>query len=410
MIERAGRVVSGVLQVLLPLVVALWAAAVFKGGATVTPYHLNMEDLEVYRLGGEFFAAGKDFYHLPHPFPFIYPPFAAWLFQPLAWFEPQTLMKLSALTNGALMIVVLFKCGLRGWPLSFLAAASLGWAPAVRDTLGFGQLGIILTALSLVDLVHRADEDGRVRSPWWEGILTGLAAGVKLTPAMLLVVLWASGKRRSALVGAGTFLATVALGFALRPTEAAGFWGSISGGARAKPDAWLANQGMLSCWYRFVGSMGPNATRVGLLGIALVVLIAILAAALWARRGQWLYAICLAGLISVMANPIAWVHHMVWGVALAAAVCFAAVPQILKVMAWFNLLWVIGSAWWVLPSSTPSVVELKYTFGQALLGGFTAIWAVTIAVVSLVCVLWGTPRGTWLRLITGAPEPEQQPA
>ncbi|GAB3702420.1 glycosyltransferase 87 family protein [Mariniluteicoccus flavus] len=407
--DRTRRLLEWPLLLVLPVVVALWAAVQFKPGATFAPWRPNMEDLRVYRLAGEFFAAGKDFYDLPHPFPFIYPPFAALLFTVLPWFATFTMMALSAIANALLTVVILAKCGLRGWPLSFLSAAALAFAPPVRDTLVFGQLGMVLVAAGLVDLVHREGPDGRPRSPWWEGILTGLATGIKLTPAVLIVMLWAAGKRRAAMVATGTFLATVAVGFLLRPTEALGFWSSISGGARAKPDAWLANQGMLSGFYRFVGAMGPAQTRVGLALIALVVVAAVVAAALWARRGQWLYAVCLAGVVSVMANPIAWVHHMVWTVALAVAVTTAAVPTILKVMAWFHLFWVWASAWWVLPSSTPSVVELDYTFAQATLAGFTALWTVAMVAVALATAVLRTPSRRWAALVTGAPEPAAEP-
>ena len=61
------------------------------------------------------------------------------------------------------------------------------------------------------DLLRRHD-GGR-----WQGLATGLAAGVKLTPLIFLAYLAITGRVRAAVTAAGTFVATVAAGFILLP-------------------------------------------------------------------------------------------------------------------------------------------------------------------------------------------------
>ena len=62
----------------------------------------------------------------------------------------------------------------------------------IRTTLGYGQVNTILMALVVVDLLPAPGE--RRRFP--QGVLTGLAASIKLTPALFVVFDFLIGKRR----------------------------------------------------------------------------------------------------------------------------------------------------------------------------------------------------------------------
>ena len=66
-----------------PIVIGLWMAATTFPGGTLTPWRPHMVDLDVYRSAGATLLAGGDFYALPGPLPFLYPPFAALLAVPL---------------------------------------------------------------------------------------------------------------------------------------------------------------------------------------------------------------------------------------------------------------------------------------------------------------------------------------
>ena len=72
-----------------------------------------------------------------------------------------------------------------------------------------GQLNMLIFALVLADVV--ALRRGRA----WCGVGIGLATALKLTPGLFLVFLVLIGRRRAALVAAGTWLAATLLGFAV---------------------------------------------------------------------------------------------------------------------------------------------------------------------------------------------------
>ena len=73
----------GVAICVLPIVVGLWVAATTFVGGTFIPWRPHMVDLDVYRSAGATLLEGGDFYTLPGPLPFLYPPFAALLAVPL---------------------------------------------------------------------------------------------------------------------------------------------------------------------------------------------------------------------------------------------------------------------------------------------------------------------------------------
>ena len=68
----------------LPVLVALYVAATTFTGGTFVPWKPIMVDLDVYRRAGSVLLAGGNFYALPGPLQFLYPPFAAVLAVPLA--------------------------------------------------------------------------------------------------------------------------------------------------------------------------------------------------------------------------------------------------------------------------------------------------------------------------------------
>ena len=69
------------------------------------------------------------------------------------------------------------------------------WLEPARATLGYGQVDILLTAAVLYDL-SLPDTARR------KGMLIGLVAGLKLTPAIFAVYLLVTGRRRAAAIAA----------------------------------------------------------------------------------------------------------------------------------------------------------------------------------------------------------------
>src|SRR5699024_1190457 len=87
----------------------------------------------------------------------------------------------------------------------------------VRANIGFGQINIFLFLMVTADVLGFTPRRAR-------GVLLGLAAGIKITPAAFGVLFlvrrdWASLAR-----AVGTVAATIGLGHLIRPAESWHFW------------------------------------------------------------------------------------------------------------------------------------------------------------------------------------------
>ena len=102
-----------------------------------------------------------------------------------------------------------------GWLVALLTVGALALEP-VWQNLTFGQVNLLLMLAVLVDVVR---PDRR-----WSGLLLGLAAGVKLTPLVFVVLLVLVGRRSAAARAVLVFAATVAVGFVVAPASSTAYW------------------------------------------------------------------------------------------------------------------------------------------------------------------------------------------
>ena len=123
-----------------------------------------------------------------------------------------------AMTAGSLVALAvlcgqaLAAAGVRRRPEIVFAVSALALQTRpVAYTLHLGEVNLILAALIGADLLRPRD------GAWWQGIGTGLAAGIKLTPLIFVAYLALTGRLRAAAVAAGTFAVTVAAGFGWLP-------------------------------------------------------------------------------------------------------------------------------------------------------------------------------------------------
>src|SRR5580704_11394256 len=194
-------------------------------------YMTAMRDLVVYRNGGLIVRHVSPAYdpHRASPLydwtgqngvQFTYPPFAAVLsWTAMRW--ALTVASLAAL--GLSLWLVLGTLGYHGRPTVRLGATlgvsalALATEP-VQQTLGLGQVNLLLMLLVIADLLL-AD-----RTRWWHGFGIGIAAGVKLTPLIFIPYLLLIRKYRQAATAAAVFAATVALGYAILPRDSRTYW------------------------------------------------------------------------------------------------------------------------------------------------------------------------------------------
>ena len=371
------RLGSGLLVCLLPLLAGLDIAAIFFPGGTLVPWHPVMVDLDVYRLAGRVALEGGDFYSLPGPLQFLYPPVAAVLAMPLAVL-PAAVAQIAWTSAGVLLLVaVLYRYGLRGWRLSLAAAAVTRLVEPVEQSLAYGQLGILLVALVVLDLgPGRRLLPGR---PWLpEGVLTGLATALKLTPAIFVLYLLAVRRWRTAAVVSASAAVLTLLGAALLPGPSLDFWSRLARGDTGLGGSiiYYTNQSVLADVVRVLGVNRP-ATAVGLALSAAVVAVGVWAAARWHRLGRVRFAVALCGVAGLLASPVSWLHHFVWVVPLL--VCLLGpelpgeagprLPERLVLCGCLFVGWVVVARFLRLPNGAD--VELTWAWWQHLLASVT---------------------------------------
>ncbi|HEX8753979.1 MAG TPA: glycosyltransferase 87 family protein [Solirubrobacterales bacterium] len=277
--------------------------------------HWPLWDVRVYWWGGQQALHGAALYGGHALYHFTYPPFAAALFGLAAPTQDFLEAALTVAGAGALALLcwlALGAAGVRRRPAVVFAAVALSLllAPVV-ETLRLGEVNLILAALVGVDLLGRRD------GARWQGVATGVAAGIKLTPLIFVVYLAITGRVRAAIVAAGAFGATIAAGFVLLPSQSWAFWpgGLFLDQHRVGSPLNPGNQSISGALARAAGSLA--AARPWWLAVALPGAIAGLALAAWAhRRGHRLAGVVVCALTGLLVSPFSWAHHWVWAVPL----------------------------------------------------------------------------------------------
>jgi alpha-1,2-mannosyltransferase len=295
----------------------------FAAITMIPPY-----DIGVYQRAGWAMLLGVDPYppYIPKAdAPFTYPPFAGWLLAPfvlfpeqllawlwsfaslglLAWVIRRTLLlapSLAAQPNGPRTTTIVIGC---------LALATI--TDPVWDHLAFGQIDIALMAACLYDLLGPREVTRTRTIP--QGALIGLAAAVKLTPAIFVVYLLLTRRTRVAWVAGATAIgATLAAAIASPGPSRAFFFDLLwrldarigLGGLHTT----MWNQSIKGALWRLV----PDPLVSPLWAVAVLIVGASgmwLAQMAWERRGD-IAGACATGLVAAMASPVSWVHHLVW--------------------------------------------------------------------------------------------------
>lgn len=285
---------------------------------TATPSQ-RLVDLDVYRNAGTSVLHGRDLYgylsHPPQRLPFTYPPFAALLAVPLAWLpfdvagilwtlgELACTVGLTAIGFGRLLRD---KRTSRWWPLLLgLLAGLMQLALPLRDEVKFGQVDELLALLVVIDCL-------KVRGKA-SGVLVGIAAAVKLTPAAFVVYLFVRGRYRAAATAAATFAACTLAAAALLPHDSNRYWtDALFHTERLRSNAGTSNQSLRGMWLRALPGHSHAVTAAWLLSAAVVAVIGLWRARTASRRGDEVAAVAFVGLTAVLVSPVSWIHHLVW--------------------------------------------------------------------------------------------------
>jgi alpha-1,2-mannosyltransferase len=214
-----------------PLVAGILAVVAFGliGIVALLEHGHFFIDLAVYRAGGQAWLDARPLYDHPFPtglpgqlLPFIYPPFAALCFVPLTFPPPALVSVVFTLGSVAALLVTVRVVGAAvhpgfRWPHAVWCGCFALALEPVWQTLSLGQINLYLMALVVVDLLA-------IRTTRRRGLLIGLAAAFKLTPAVFLLYLVAARQWRAVANAAAAFGAATMLALLIRPSESVTYW------------------------------------------------------------------------------------------------------------------------------------------------------------------------------------------
>ena len=249
-------------------------------------------------------------YHVPGTtYGFTYPPFAAVSMAPMGYLGLGTAIAAALILNLVALAVVLRilagpgwrRYGWFGWTL---VACGLALFEPLRDTFSFGQVNLLLLALVLGDGWLLSTGRGR-----WAGVGIGLAAAIKLTPALFIGLLLVARRWKAAAVATAVALAATGLAALVVPGASKFYWTqAMWDTTRVGRLDYVSNQ-----------SLQGVLARLGETGRPLWATVVLLVLCVWAVRvrravvaGDWTAAFALTGLTACLISPITWVHHLVW--------------------------------------------------------------------------------------------------
>src|SRR6266568_4797825 len=288
-------------------------------------------------MGGAAVLHGEDLYRLRlGVLPFTYPPFAA-----------VVLTALAAVPSGA-AVVLLTGASVAALPVTLYLALRLSRSGEPGPPGGGSAPAVALAAGAAA---------------------IGLAAGIKLPPAIFVVYLLMTRRYRAAATAAAVFAATVAAGFAVIPASSAWYWaGEFANPGHVSPVQDPENQSLLGVLSRTLHTVNvlplwlPLAAAVTVTGLAL--------AAAAGRRGDDALGFSLCAVTGLLVSPISWTHHWV-----------IAIPALL----------VAGTA-----------VYRAWRAGKAAASRLGAAGIAAVAVIGWTRLAQGTPASGWLAMPAAA--------
>ncbi|MEO8694877.1 MAG: glycosyltransferase 87 family protein [Acidimicrobiales bacterium] len=268
-----------------------------------------------------------DFRYRINGLPFTYPPAAALVLRPLTSINELLAERLFFTASLAMVVIFAAVCVRMlpqrpaAWVAVPLFVIFLVFMMPSTLTLRLGQINALIALLVVLDAVL-LDHDSS-----FAGFGSGLAAALKVTPALAIVVFIATGKRRAAAVGATTYAAVTLIGALWYPSETTHYWTSVlwqtARVGNVKTRFNQRNPGLTragsSCAdfsnsiRRVVSWLPGNRqlhTSVWLLLGAVVVGFAILRVRKALRRRNHLAVMTLISCATYAVSPITWGHHL----------------------------------------------------------------------------------------------------
>ena len=341
----------------------------------------NFIDLRVYRAGGRAWVDGYSLYGNEFVrrsgvgLPFTYPPIAAILFTALALVPMGVAIGVitaaSVAALGAVAAIVLRHPRLA--VLAGLAGAML--LEPVRLTLSYGQINLLLMALVVADCLLP-------RTPWPRGVLIGVAAAIKLTPAVFILYFVAHRQWRPVGAAAGGFLAATVLAWVVAAGDTPAYLRTvIADPGRLGGLTYTANQSLNGFWQR-LGVDDSLTTALWLLSVLAVAALGLRAVRDARAAGDDVAALVATAAVGLLVSPVSWSHHWVWaavaGMWLLPRLREWRVPVRVAVVAGLALF--VVPPHWILPRKHDN--ELGWSLWQHVVGN-EFVWCALALLVAL---------------------------
>jgi alpha-1,2-mannosyltransferase len=287
-------------------------------GSDPPPY-----DFTVYLMGGDAWLNGRPVYEqvmhdeLGAGY-FTYPPITLLLFAPLTLLPFGVAYAAALIVNFAALWGVVWlslrSVGCHGTAGTIGAAFALTglalWLQPVHDTLDQGQVNLLLMLL----VVAGFSLGGRTA-----GVLVGIAAAIKLTPAIFIVYLLLIRRFRDAATASVIFVIVSGLAFMTAPRDSWQYWfkGTFSDARRVVSPLTVgavSNQSINGILHRFLGAGS------GTLWLAIALVVAVCGMSLGAaihRRVSPFAGVLAIALTGLLISPVSWHEHWVWVVPIA---------------------------------------------------------------------------------------------
>lgn len=358
----------------------------------LVPNGANFVDLHVYVGGAAELDGPGTLYGYVYgeqtpdfPLPFTYPPFAAVVFYPLhvlpfglvafAW----QIGIIAALYGVVRLSQRLLGRGDRRVAMLWTAVGI--WTEPLRSTFDYGQVNVLLV-LAILYAVHS--------TRWWvSGLLVGLAAGIKLTPAVAGLYFVGARRWAAVLFSAAVFVLTIGVSAVLVGEQTRFYFTELLGDAdRVGPVGTSFNQSWRGGISRILGhdaGYGP----VVLIGVAATAVLALLAWRAIDGAQDRLGGIVVVQLFGLLLSPISWTHHWVWLIPLMIWLLHGPLRDRLgaKVLGWGWLALILVGVPWLLSFAQPTIWVIPRPWYLA--------WAGLVYIVATVTTLaWIAIRGS----------------
>jgi alpha-1,2-mannosyltransferase len=375
----------------------------------LVPHGANFVDLHVYVGGAETIGHPGKLYDYVYadqtpdfPLPFTYPPFAAVVFYPLHLIPFGILAFAWQLgTIAALYGVVRISQRLLPLPVGDRRVAMLWtaigiWIEPLRSNFDYGQINVLLVLAGLYAVYS---------TRWWlSGLLVGLAAGVKLTPAVSGLYFLGARRWGAAVFSAVVFFGTIAVSALVIGDQTRYYFTELLGDAtRVGPIGTSFNQS----WRGGISRILGHDAGYGPLVVAAIAITAVLAVLAWRAIGgasDRLGAILVVQLFGLLASPISWTHHWVWLLPLMIWLLHGPLRDRLgaRVLGWGWLALILVGVPWLLSFAQPTIWVIPRPWYLA--------WAGLIYIVATLATLtWIASTGFRRSRLSPAPSRDRSP-